>query len=69
MKKFAVELAAQPGELDNFIGTYDECVAWCKDNGYGNWDAENETGAQIVEIELDEQGCWTYCYAEYPDWE
>lgn len=69
MKKFAVELAAQPGAMDNFVGTYDECVAWCKDNGYGNWDDENGTGAKINEIEIDEKGCWTFCYEEYPNWE
>lgn len=64
MRTFTVELTAHPGAMDNFSGTYEECVEWCKNHGYVNWydenGCENENGAKICEIE-EEDGCFTFC--------
>ena len=57
MKIWSVELEANSWDDDLFNGTYEECIEYCQKNDYtiGN-------GARLAEIEVDEDGCWTYCY-------
>lgn len=68
MRVFSVETKEiNEGMFDNFSGTYEDCIKWCKDNSYHNWNENN--GARICEIEADENGCFTYCYNEIEEWE
>ena len=58
MKVWSVELACNNRNNDTFDGTFEECVEYCKENDY----VIDGKSARLAEIEVDEDGCWTYCY-------
>ncbi len=58
MKKWSVELEANSWNDDTFNGTYEECIAYCKENDYT---IDGET-ARLAEIEVDDDGCVSYTY-------
>ena len=53
MKLWSVETEANSWNDDEFNGTFDECVQYCKVNDY-KIDGEF---ARLAEIEVDERGC------------
>lgn len=57
MKTWSVQLEGTLWTDDTFNGTFEECVEYCKDNGY-----KIGAGARLAEIEVNEDGCATYTY-------
>lgn len=57
MKMWSVELAANSWNDDTFIGTYEECIEYCKTNDY-KIDGEE---ARLAEVEIEEE-IVTYTY-------
>lgn len=70
MKTYSVQLRNDCNLMnDNYVGTLDDCVEWCKNHGYVDFCKSNELGAQIAEIEVDDEGQFTYCYDVIRYWE
>ena len=55
-RTWSVEVAPDYND-DLFIGAYEECVEFIKDMEY-----DDDVDYQISEIEIDEEGCFTFCY-------
>jgi hypothetical protein len=53
MITFSVEIEQNSYADDLFIGTFEECVKYCKENDY----TQDQNDARIAEIELDNRGC------------
>lgn len=58
MRIWSVELETNSWNNDIFNGTFEECVEYCRENDY----TIDGIHARLAEIEVDEDGCWTYCY-------
>lgn len=58
MRIWSVELECNSWNNDTFNGTFEECVEYCKENEY----MVDGMEARLAEIEVDKDGCWTYCY-------
>lgn len=58
MKTWSVEHECNSYNDDLFNGTFDECLAYCKKQGY-EFDG---SALQLAEIEVDENGCSSFCY-------
>ena len=58
MKIWSVELECNSWNNDTFNGTFEECVGYCKENDY----VIDGKSTRLAEIEVDEDGCLTYCY-------
>ena len=54
-------------KLEN--GTKEGNCEWCKSHGYEDFVKSKELGAQIAEIEVDDEGQFTYCYDVIRYWE
>ncbi len=58
MRVWSVELEKYTWADDTFTGTFDECINYCKRNGYKIDGKE----ARLADIELDDNGCFDFCY-------
>ena len=58
MRIWSVELEANSWNNDIFNGTLEECAEYRRENDY----TIDGIHARLAEIEVDEDGCWTYCY-------
>lgn len=64
MRIYSVEIEPNGYEDDLFNGTFEECVEYCKKHDY----TKKNSGARIAEIEVDKDGCVTYCYEIIKEW-
>lgn len=70
MKTYSVQLRNDCNLMnDNYVGTLEDCISWCKSHGYEDFVKSKELGAQIAEIEVDDEGQFTYCYDVIRYWE
>lgn len=70
MKTYSVQLRNDCNLMnDNYVGTLEDCIEWCKKHGYEDFVKSKELGAQIAEIEVDDEGQFTYCYDVIRYWE
>lgn len=70
MKTYSVQLRNDCNLMnDNYVGTLEDCIEWCKSHGYEDFVKSKELGAQIAEIEVDDEGQFTYCYDVIRYWE
>lgn len=58
MKTWSVEKESNSWMDDTFNGTFEECAQYCKSH---NLEVNGEE-ARLAEVEIDEDGCVTYCY-------
>lgn len=58
MKTWSVEKESNSWMDDTFNGSFEECVEYCKSHSL---DINGEE-ARLAEVEIDEDGCVTYCY-------
>lgn len=64
MRTYSVEIEQNGYEDDLFNGTFEECVEYCKKHDY----TRENSDVRIAEIEVDEDGYWTYCYEIITEW-
>ena len=64
MRTYSVEIEATGYEDDLFNGTFEECVKYCEEHDY----TKENSNVRIAEIEVDEDGCCTYCYDIIEEW-